>query len=125
MLKDAFDKKFGIADTDKQQCLYFYAWVKALRQGSRSIPNYIQEGKMLAALALNKDMAFLVVQAFINRLNNSQYKQMLDLVLLDNLYTFQEVKTAVRKLHSCSPSITPAFAYSAVAVSIQPDPITA
>ena len=70
-------------------------------------------------------MAFLVAQAFINGLNNPQHKQMLDLVLLDDLYTFQEVKVAVRKLHSRSPGITPAFAYPAAVASIQPDPITA
>ena len=31
ILKDKFNKKFGVVDTDKQQCLYFYAQVKALR----------------------------------------------------------------------------------------------
>ena len=46
---------------DKQQCLYFYTQVKAFKQSSRLIPDYIQEGKTLAALAFNKDMAFLVV----------------------------------------------------------------
>ena len=80
---------------------------------------------MLAALVLNKDMAFSVAQAFVDRLNNHEHKQMLDLVLPDDLYTFQEVKIVVRKLHSHSPEITPAFAYPTATASIQPDPITA
>ena len=50
---------------------------------------------MLAALVLNKDMAFSVVQAFIDGLNNHEHKQMLDLILPDDLYTFQEVKMVV------------------------------
>ena len=69
-MKKEFNKKFSLADTDKQQCLYFYTQVKALWQGSKSIPEYIQEGETLAALALNKDMAFSIVQAFIDGLNN-------------------------------------------------------
>ena len=125
LLKSKFNKKFGLANTDKEQWLYFYAQVKALRQGNKQIPEYIQEGETLVAFTLNKDMAFSVVQAFVNGLNNHEHKQMLDLVLLDDLYTFQEVKTAVRKLHFCSPGITPAFAYPAAAASVQPDPITA
>ena len=99
--------------------------MKALRQSNKQILEYIQEGETLAALALNKDMAFLVAQAFIDGLNNHKHKQILDLVLPDDLYTFQEVKAAVQKLYSCSPSITPAFAYPATAASIQPDPISA
>ena len=123
LLKNEFTKKFGLADTDKQQCLYFYAQVKALRQDSKPIPNYIQEGKTLAVLALDKDMAFLVVQAFVNGLNNYEHKQMLDLILPNDLYMFQKVKTAVRKLHSHLSRIMPAFAYPAAAASIQLDPI--
>jgi len=118
LLKNEFKEKFGIADTDKQQCLYFYAQVKALQQGSKSIPDYIQEGETLATLALDKDMAFLVAQAFVDRLNNYEHKQILDLVLLDDFYTFQEVKMAVWKLHSRLSGIIPAFAYPAVATSI-------
>ena len=60
-LKKEFTKKFSVANTNKQQCLYFYAQVKALWQGSKLIPNYIQEGETLAALTFNKDMTFLVV----------------------------------------------------------------
>src|SRR5438034_483242 len=78
LLKKEFTKKFSLADTDKQQCLYFYIQVKALRQGNKQIPEYIQEGETLAALALNKDMAFSVAQAFVDGLNNHEHKQMLD-----------------------------------------------
>ena len=49
---------------------------------------------MLVAPTLNKDIIFLVVQAFLDRLNNHEHKQMLDLILLNNFYMFQEVKTA-------------------------------
>ena len=74
LLKKEFTKKFSLADTDKQQRLYFYTQVKALRQGNKQIPEYIQEGETLAALALNKDMAFSVAQAFVDGLNNYEHK---------------------------------------------------
>ena len=41
VLKSKFTKKFGLADMDKQQRLYFYSQVKALRQGNKQIPKYI------------------------------------------------------------------------------------
>jgi hypothetical protein len=125
LLKDKFNKKFSLADTDKQQRLYFYVQVKALRQGNKLIPDYIWESEMLVALALDKDIAFLVAQAFVDELNNHEHKQMLDLVLPDDLYTFQEVKAAVWKLYSHSLGITLTFAYPTAAASIQPDPIVA
>ena len=59
---------------NKQQCLYFYTQVKALWQGSKLILNYIQEGKILAALTLDKNIAFLVAQAFVDKLNNYKHK---------------------------------------------------
>ena len=79
---------------------------------------YIQEGKTLAALMLNKDMTFSMVQAFIDRLNNYKHKQILDLILLDNLYTFQKVKIVVQKLHSHSLGIMSIFTYLTIATNI-------
>ena len=86
---------------DKQQQLYFYIQVKALQWGDKQIPEYIQEGETLAALALNKNMVFFMAQAFINRLNNQEHKQMLDLVLPDNLYTFRKSRQQFR---NCIPT---------------------
>jgi hypothetical protein len=102
-LKEEFLKRFGQEDSEKQQRLYFYQQVKAIRQGSKSIPEYLKEGEALATLAMNEDMAFILAQAFIDGLNNVQHRQMLDLILSDTLYTFQDVKAAVRKLHARSP----------------------
>ena len=72
---------------------------------------------------MNQDMAFTLAQAFIDGLNNQQHRQMLDLILPDTLYTFQEVKAAVRKLHARSPEVTSAFVYPAATTAIETDPI--
>ena len=72
---------------------------------------------------MNEDMAFTLAQAFIDSLNNTQHQQMLDLILLDTLYTFQDVKTAIQKLYTRSQEVTSAFVYLAATAVVETDPI--
>jgi hypothetical protein len=97
--------------------------VKTLQQGKKTIIKYLKEGEELAALAPNEQMEFSLVQSFIEGLNDQQHRQILDLNLSDNIYFFQEVKTAVKKLYIRSSESTSASAYSVAATAIEADPL--
>ena len=58
------------------------------------------------------------MQAFIDGLNNHEHKQILDLILPDNLYTFQKVEVVVQKLYSYLPEIILAFIYPVTVITI-------
>ncbi|KAI9854203.1 MAG: hypothetical protein M1813_001335 [Trichoglossum hirsutum] len=122
-IKEEFQKRFGQEDSEKQQLLYFHRQVKALRQGKKTITKYLKEGEELAALAPNEQMEFSLAQSFIEGLNDQQHRQILDLNLPDNIYSFQEVKTAVKKLYIQSPESTSASAYSVAATAVEADPL--
>jgi hypothetical protein len=72
-IKEEFLKKFGQEDSEKQQLLYFHRQMKALRQGKKTIAEYLREGEALAALAPNEHMEFSLAQSFIEGLNDHQH----------------------------------------------------
>ena len=99
--------------------------MKALRQGKKTITEYLKEGEELAALAPNEQMEFSLAQSFIEGLNDQQHRQILDLNLLNNIYFFQEVRTAVKKLYiqSLESTSASASAYSVAATTVETDPL--
>ncbi|KAH0544331.1 hypothetical protein GP486_008522, partial [Trichoglossum hirsutum] len=123
-VKKEFLKKFDQENSDKQQRFYFHQQLKTLRQGNKSITDYLKEGETLASLVMNEDMAYNLAQVFIDGIANPQHRQMLDMHLPDGLYTFEDVKSRVRKLYVRSPDVASSFAYAAAATSVEVDPVT-
>jgi hypothetical protein len=61
----------------------------------------------------------------VNELNDHGYKQILDLTFLVDLYTFDLVKSTVKKLHLWSSGVALSFSYFTAVAMTQPDPIVA
>ena len=99
-LKEEFFYWLGQTSQERSYRIGFYNQVQTMQQGTKTAAKFLQECKVLSTLAIDKDMTFLVAQAFVKGLNSYKVRQELDDILPKGFYDFQDIYLAFGKLRS-------------------------